>query len=289
MNIFHNEREAALARAFALFEHSVGTEVSTARPVKRRIDTNAKPQGVRLLIYHAGLRVPRWLILSLSVFLGITLALIFSKILSIYFAPVFFLAGFMAPLSYLDLRATRRASEFATDYPTVMLATASSVKIGLTPYLALERAIRLLPKKSLVRVETEQLLAKLHAGSGKEQAIAEFAASIRQPDLPLFRAAFSLAVDHGGRFAPTLHRLAHVCRDRQMLVSGALVSTANMRMTANILLAVAPVIVSVIALRTEGYWDLFFNHPVANLLASTGIVVIILSYTVLRRMSNFKP
>lgn len=62
-----------------------------------------------------------------------------------------------------------------------------------------------------------------------------------------------------------------------------------MRMTANVLLALTPVIIFMIASRTKDFWELIVNNSVANTVASLGAITIGGSYMVLRRMSNFKP
>ncbi|HQH28199.1 MAG TPA: hypothetical protein PLP17_12435, partial [Oligoflexia bacterium] len=87
--------------------------------------------------------------------------------LAVFFAPTVFvvpaaLLGGMFPLSWLEARVTARAGKFSRDYPSVLLAAASSIKAGMTATAALERAVVLLPGDSLVRREVEQLLAALH-------------------------------------------------------------------------------------------------------------------------------
>jgi len=105
----------------------------------------------------------------------------------------------------------------------------------------------------------------------------------------LFRHAFALTLENGGRFAPTLERLARVARDREILMRTARVSTTTMRMTANVLLVIAPLVILMIAVRMENYWGSVIHHPVANTLASIGFTVIIGSYLLLRKMSSFRP
>jgi len=60
-------------------------------------------------------------------------------------------------------------------------------------------------------------------------------------------------------------------------------------MTANILLVLAPLLVLMTAVRTPDYWTLFLTHPTAHFLASLGLVVILLSFGLLRLMSAFRP
>jgi len=235
--------------------------------------------------------------ISLSPYLvGIVLATVSISFLGlsfflfpVYLAPLFVLLLGVAVYVFLEKRVEEKAGEFSSEYPAVLMATASSVKAGMTPYDALERSIRLLPKTSLVRIQIEKLLIDLRKGIPRHHAIQGFGKGVRLPDVKLFQNAFNLVLDHGGRFAPTLERLADVCRDRSTLVRAANVSTATMRMTANILLAVAPIILGLVAVRTENFWNMFFNDPVANPLAMTGVLVIGLSYVSLLKMSSFRP
>ncbi len=297
-----SERQIARDRMQSLLERSPeyrASQIKTADSTKTgaRIDATDTEQSLSWLgemIMQAGLasspaNTRPWIVYAIAAACGSALALGSAAILAPYFVPLFFLAGLRAPFSYLEARIQKRAMEFAEDYPTVLLATASSMKVGMTAYAALERSIKLLPEKSLVRSEVQKLVADLRQGLKKEEALQRFGQTIRQPDLALFRSAFLLVLENGGRFAPTLQRLATVSKDRSVLISAARVSTASMRMTANIILAVTPLIVGVIAARTEKFWDLLLHHPVANTMASAGIVIIFFCFIFLKRMSNFKP
>ncbi len=284
------ERQLALKRTEALLCLPSTRKPSLPPERMARSSLELKTENaLRRLLIQSGLSLPVWVLPALSLLTGIAAALLFSRYLNGYFLPLFFVAGALFPFAWADSRAEARAAEFSSDYPTILLACASSIKVGMTPYMALERSIRLLTKGSLVRKEVERLLDNLQRGVPKEDALATFGANIRQSDLQLFRSAFLLVLDNGGRFAPTLERLAMVSKERSNLISSAIVSTATMRMTANILLAVTPVILLIIAARTDDFWELFINHPTANLIASTGVVMIAVSYAMLRRMSSFRP
>ncbi len=205
------------------------------------------------------------------------------------FIPVFFLAGLLIPLVWLNKRIAERAARFALDYPAILLATASSVKVGMTPYQALKRSIQVLPRDSAVRLEVQVLLGNLDAGMRREDAINLFAADYDLPELDLFRAALLLSLEHGGHFAPTLHRLALVSRDRLTLIHQAKVNTATMRMTANIVLGLVPFVLITLSSRTPDYWHTLQENDLANVMATIGLIILGLSYSVLRHMSNFRP
>lgn len=287
------ERRQAIDQTLSIFEGSKARE--TARPIHKpkaaeTIKNNdVSKKGLSLLLLQANVPVSRTLILCVSLLLGATTCFVFSKVLANFLLPFYFAAGASIPFLWLETRARNRANEFSADYPAVLLAAASSIKVGLTPYEALERATRLLPKQSLVRTEVDALLRNLHSGMAREQAVRRFGASIRQPDLELFRSAFLLVLESGGRFSPTLQRLATVSNNRATLIRSAIVSTANMRMTANVLLAVTPILLLIVAARTPDFWELFRFHPIANAVGSAGVLIITACYGILRHMSNFKP
>ena len=289
-----SSRSEALQRTQLLFEQDPRCSLVRSTPEaefapKSDSEKSSQKDGLELYIYQAGLKVPSWLVLCLATGAALSGGFLSLRLLSLYLLPVCCFGGAYLPFFWIERRVKKRAAEFALEYPTVLLATASSIKAGMSTYAALERSVRLLPKDSLVRLEVEELMAKLSRGVAKDQALASFGDGIRQADLSLFRTAFSLVLEHGGKFSPTLERLSQVGRDRAILIHSAQVSTATMRFTAHILLLVAPLILLMVSARTEDFWDLFLNHPTANLLASIGITVILASYAILLRMSNFKP
>ena len=285
----NNSRERAEALFGDLDSASTTTwQVHTPTPTVTP-ESKTVRQHLQILLLQSGTKMSLPVLLALSLLCGIAGAYLASFFLAAYFLPLIALLAALIPYSYLSRLADKRADEFLSDYPVILLAAASSMKAGHTVYLAFQRAVVLLPKSSLVRQEIEILLHKINAGVSRELAVSEFAASIRLPELALFRSAFLLVSEHGGRFVPTLQRLATVSRDRATLISGAKVSTASMRMTANFLLAIAPFLLVTISFRSPDFWQQLFHHPTANLLASTGATIILVNYLILRRLSAFKP
>lgn len=248
------------------------------------------PKGhLARLIFFAGLPLTpniflaSCLLLSISTWLFLTI--FFKGIFSLIFAAI----GFCLPFIWADRRSAQRAEKFSVDYPIILNATASSLKAGLTPEVALERSIRLLPSDSAVKSEVVLLLNRLRQGFTKELAVEQFAPSINLPELSLFRTAFTLVLKNGGSFSPTLDRLAKISHARLVLISKARVSTATMKMTGNILLVIAPMTVLMISAQNKEFWETFYNNPTANSIASSGILIIVAGYLTLLKMSRFRP
>jgi len=217
--------------------------------------------------------------------MGALLGIQFHPILMLFLASI----AFYIPIYLAENAAKSRADKFSNEYPTILLATASNMKAGLTVYAALERSIWLLPEESEVKTEVKKFLDNISKGVPKDIAVKNFAKTVSLPELELFRRAFVLVLSHGGKFSRTLERLAEVCRDRETLIKSSKVSTASMRMTANILLGATPLLVGALSLRSKDYWQTLFNNSTASTLGFLGLGIIVTAYIILCRMSNFKP
>jgi Flp pilus assembly protein TadB len=188
----------------------------------------------------------------------------------------------------IDGRRYRRGQEFNADFPSIALAVASSLRVGLSPLAALERSAESLHRESLVRRNVQRLNEALQKGASPDQALQSFGAGIALPELSLFRRGFSLVLRHGGRFSPTLERLAQVGRDRASLVQAAETSTATMRMTAHTLLALTPFILFILSFRRKDFWQILFTNPAAQTLGFAGATILAASYLALRWMSRLR-
>ena len=242
-----------------------------------------------ILIADAGYTIAGEAVFLLCVAISAAIGIIAINYTVFYLVPVLMLGGFMVPIVYLQNKAEKRTMLFLGDYPSILLAIASYMKAGLSLYPAMEKSAKLLPDNNLVAQEVKVLLEKISSGVGKDQAILSFATHIRLPELELFRQALLLAADNGGKFVPTLHRLAIISKDRSNLIVSAKSGTSAMKLTANVLLVITPVLLLLMAARIENFWGIMINDSVANALASTGAMLILFNYLLLRRMSNFKP
>lgn len=287
--MFSSKRINARQRTYALisFFHREGP--ARHSPPQPHCKEKSDLRPLSRLLFEADVALSPTLFIFSSILFATAISWLSLHIFFPSLFPFIFLGSMLLPFSWLEKRVAMRAGLFAEDYPTALLATASALKIGLPPSLALERSVQLLAEDSLVRKQVEELTKKLRQGVAKEEVLAEFAESIRLAELDLFRSAFLLVLENGGRFAPTLEHLATTSRDRADFIARARVTTSAMRMTANVLIGIIPIVVVLMSAGNERYWELLLHHPTANFLASVGLGIIGISYVVLRRLSNFRP
>ena len=289
------KRELQKLIQISALSHGIKIEVpyplqkTTAQSESTSTTTNCSTGFLSNKLKKAGLSLPASVFILCCIAFGLLLSLLTTAYIKLFFLPVVFTVGFLMPFAYIDKLSSNRSKSFAADYPCVLLATASSVKVGLTPYQALKRSIQILPNTSPVRTDIEKLLSNLDLGMTRENAIRQFAIGFELPELDLFRSALLLSLEHGGQFAPTLQRLALVSRDRLSLIHQAQVNTSTMRMTANIILGLVPFVLITLSSRTPDYWQTLQQNALANTTATIGAIVLGVNYYALRRMSNFKP
>ena len=277
------------------FEELINSPKSQARmvrPLLNRPEVRRSKDSLSALdklILFSGVKISALYLLLISLSLGVVTAIFSLTLLPIWVALIIAIAFGSYPFAYLDRKAQDRSLRFASDFPSVLLATASSLTAGHTALVAIERSTRLLPKDNMVRKEISNLLDGLRTGLPREIAIKQFAPDIRLAELELFRSAFLLSLDSGGRLSPTLERLSQVLKDRSILISSARTATAVMRMTSNVLLLFTPLIIGMVAIRTPNFLLQLTTHPVASQIGSLGLLMIALNCWILRRMSDFRP
>jgi len=118
---------------------------------------------------------------------------------------------------YLSIRRRifTRAEAFERDYTAFLLSLASAIRTGLDPLVALVESYQLFPERSELRRELLRVRAAVEAGMAEDRIIAEFASTIRHPDVAMFRSAFLMARREGSSLGVCLERLARVTRQRQ--------------------------------------------------------------------------
>jgi len=282
----HPSKSHEIARLAVLIS---GRTAPNPLPKETREVEDFPLSAIEELIRQANFRVPAYLFWTISLLLGAGVMFFGSTLLAWHLTFSLSLIAALAPYFFLLKRANERALNFAEDFPSILHATASSLSAGNSALVAIERAIKLLPENNSVKQEISRLIADLQRGVAKEVAIRHFARDLRLPELSLFRTAFTLSLDSGGKFAPTLERLALVLRDRLTLIQGARAVTAVMRMTANIILGITPILMLLVSQRDENFWTVLLLDETANTIGSSGIMLILFNYLVLRQMSAFKP
>ena len=285
---FAKQRMTRLCSSLAL-EDSLFDRVQSSESDEQLSQLPSFLNHIKQRLKFAGLEIPLPLLFLISLFSGLCVFSIASTIIAWPALPLIFLLGSYCPWIYVDWKAENRALEFSNDYPELLQSMSSALKAGHSAQTALEHASKLLSKDNPVRLEVENLLSDLHKGLHQQKAVAAFAADRDVPELSLFRNAFLLVLDDGGKFSPTLQRLALISRERDNLKNSVKVSTATMKMTGNILLLVCPMVVLMVSTRSDNFWSDLSNNTLSSGIFSTGVILVFFGYFSLRTLGRYKP
>lgn len=255
---------------------------------KNKVHSHQK-KGLALLLHQGGFKICSSVFLAICLMIGCFLAYISSHLSNQIFTPIFFALGCCSPFMYLEQRISKRSRYFSDNYADFLLAISSSVKTGVTIDRAFERAAKLLPNSSILKNEVNQFLEHIENNLDRTVAMMNFGCSIRLPELELFRSAYLLSHKNGGKLSPSLLRLALITKDRSTLHESAKVSTTTMRMTANFIVLLAPLFLFLLSRKNQNYVNLLLHDDQTNLIACTGIIMIMFGYIILYMMSNFRP
>ena len=224
---------------------------------------------------QAGLPEKAWhqigIRLIIALLLGVALSILFQVLLFLALPLVWIFLEYLS----LQRRIFSRAEHFERDYPPFLIALASSVRTGLDPLDALLGTTALFPKNAVLSKEIEKSRQLVDGGAQEVEIINSFAATIRHPDLPLFRTAFILSRQQGTSLAECLHRLAKVTRQRQSFRRKIKAAVALQKLSAIGIGLCTIVIVIIQCLSNPAALETALSHPTGQRLLSLGMLLVL--------------
>lgn len=125
------------------------------------------------------------------------------------------------------------------------------LRAGMPVTVAVERVGQ--EAQEPARIVYYEIAQWLQLGLPLPQAMRNVAERIRVKDFDFFAAALAIQSTVGGNLTATLESLASVIRERNLALLKARAVTAQARLTANIILAILPMIMFILQLTQPGY------------------------------------
>ena len=202
--------------------------------------------------------------------LGVALALFFLSLIPLVL-PLIWVAG-----EYLRLnqRTNRRCESFESEFTALLVSLASSVRAGVDPIQALATGHEVFVSPGEIRTELLRFKELIAGGERAEGALAAFAASIRHPDIELFRSAVYLNLKEGASLAGALDRLTKVIRQRQSFRRKARSAVAMQRLSALGITLAFVAILGVQAVTNSETMLKVLDHPIGLPVLVTGMVLL---------------
>ncbi len=186
--------------------------------------------------------------------------------------------GPLGAVAYVRLRISRRRKAFEAALPDALTLIASSLSAGHT-FL---RAIQMMCEEAEPPMSEEfgRLIAETRLGDPVVDALARMAKRLEIRDLDWVVQAIRIQQTVGGRLADLLHTLADFIRAREEVRRDVAVLTAEGRISAWVLTAMAPFMFFAIQVLSPGYmkpmysgWGLIVLGGTALLMAFGSVII----------------
>jgi len=197
-------------------------------------------------------------------------------------AWVAMLVGFVLPYSYGSFRRNKRFEKFEELFPEAIDTLARAVRAGHAFTTALEMITDEVAEP--VCGEFRQLFEEQKFGMPVRDALMNLTERMPLVDVKFFVTAVMLQRETGGNLAEILDNLSYVIRERFKIQRQVRVYTAQGRLTMALLMAMPPIIVTVMVVLNPSFIRPLFADPIGHMLLVAGITLQTVGYFVIRKI-----
>ena len=191
-------------------------------------------------------------------------------------------AGPLAPLAVLRLRARRRAKAFESQLPDLLNVWASALRAGRSFVQALDTLV--LEAGEPAREEFLRAQRQVRLGVPVEQALDELSKRLRSDSFELVVLTTDVQRRVGGNVATIFDQVADTVRKRQQFAARVSALTSMGRMSANVLLGLPFVMAAILTLINHHYMAPLFTTHIGHMLIVIAISMMSLGALILRWM-----
>jgi tight adherence protein B len=197
-------------------------------------------------------------------------------------AWVALLLGFLLPYSYASFRRNQRFEKFEELFPEAIDTLARAVRAGHAFTTALEMITAEVAEP--VSGEFRQLYEEQKFGMPVRDALINLTERMPLVDVKFFVTAVMLQRETGGNLAEILDNLSYVIRERFKIQRQVRVYTAQGRLTMALLMAMPPIIVTIMIVLNPSFIRPLFADPIGHALLVAGIILQTIGYFVIRKI-----
>jgi tight adherence protein B len=197
-------------------------------------------------------------------------------------AWVALLVGFLLPYSYASFRRNQRFEKFEELFPEAIDTLARAVRAGHAFTTALEMITAEVAEP--VSGEFRQLYEEQKFGMPVRDALINLTERMPLVDVKFFVTAVMLQRETGGNLAEILDNLSYVIRERFKIQRQVRVYTAQGRLTMALLMAMPPIIVTIMLVLNPSFIRPLFADPIGHTLLVAGIILQTIGYFVIRKI-----
>jgi tight adherence protein B len=278
-----NERKAperAPEEELALLRDEQLSKIPALDTLLRR---STRVAGIQKMLAQGGMSTRAGNFLGFSALAGVV-ATIAAYVLSkrVEVAWVALLVGFLLPYSYASFRRNKRFEKFEELFPEAIDTLARAVRAGHAFTTALEMITAEVAEP--VSGEFRQLYEEQKFGMPVRDALINLTERMPLVDVKFFVTAVMLQRETGGNLAEILDNLSYVIRERFKIQRQVRVYTAQGRLTMALLMAMPPIIVTIMLVLNPSFIRPLFADPIGHTLLVAGIILQTIGYFVIRKI-----
>jgi tight adherence protein B len=278
-----NERKAperAPEEELALLRDEQLSKIPALDTLLRR---STRVTDIQKMLAQGGMSMRAGNFLGFSALAGVV-ATIAAYVLSkrVEVAWVALLVGFLLPYSYASFRRNQRFEKFEELFPEAIDTLARAVRAGHAFTTALEMITAEVAEP--VSGEFRQLYEEQKFGMPVRDALINLTERMPLVDVKFFVTAVMLQRETGGNLAEILDNLSYVIRERFKIQRQVRVYTAQGRLTMALLMAMPPIIVTIMLVLNPSFIRPLFADPIGHTLLVAGIILQTIGYFVIRKI-----
>lgn len=192
------------------------------------------------------------------------------------------LLGLLAPLLVLQSRQSARLGRFDAQLPDALMLLTASLRAGHSFSQAMQTVAAELPPP--LAAEFAWASGETALGVPLDMALSRMIERVPSPDLDLVVTAILIQLPLGGNLAEVLDAIADTIRERVRLAGEVRTLTAEGKLSAVILILLAPALALVLYLRSPAYFQPLLDSPTGHFLIGGAVLGQIVGGLLIRRM-----
>ena len=263
-------------------------ELSSIEIVNRVLSAIPRIKLVDRTLEQAGLTisVTRYLLLQLLLVVLSTLILIHGLHLHYLLSLVIGIPlGLFLPSIYVSIKRKERLAKFTEQLPDTLDYMARSLRAGNPFSASLKGVANEMPDPT--GSEFGITFDEMNYGLELDDALKNLGRRSGSEEINMFITAVLIQRTTGGNLADVLNRIATVMRARAGVIRDVAILSAEMRVSAYVLIGLPFFIAGAISIFNPDYLSVLIDNPVGQVVILIQLVLMLIGYLIMRRMINF--
>ena len=254
-------------------------ELSSIPIVNRVLSRIPRIKVVDRMLEQSGLTisVSRYLLMVLLVIAVVTFVLAYG--LNFHYMISLLIGiplGLFLPSIYVGVKRKERLAQFTEQLPDTLDYIARSLRAGNPFSASLKGAANEMPDPT--GTELGITFDEMNYGLELEDALQNLGRRSGSDEMNMFITAVLIQRSTGGNLADVLNRIATVMRSRASIVREILILSAEMRLSAYILIGLPFVVSGAVSIFNPAYMSVVVDNPVGHIVILVQLVLILIGY-----------